>query len=256
MDLRSIPEGLKFELDFDNLAYSLYTASPGVIKAFNYTTGMATVQMSVRIKSIENGFVKYLDPPLIENVPVVLPASVGGGLFLTVPVNVDDPCLLVFGQRGIDNVVELGGIQNPTDTDLPLTTRIRHHDMTDAICIVGLGLKPYVPANWQSDAVELRNDDRTTVVSVKDGSVNVTTPQVNVTSPAINVLGDNVTTFSKMVLTNNSTTGDLNTDTVRAAKYMYIQSGSAPTPAVSGQIYFNGSHFYGRIGTDWKQLDN
>lgn len=173
MDIRGAPDDFLDTIEFNDRMYSVYTASPGIIDSFDGK--LATVKMSVRIKSIENGVVKYLDPPLVTNVPVVLPASTGGGLFLTVPIKAGDPCLLVFGQRGIDNVVELGGMQNPVEPKgMELTARLRHHDMTDAICIPGLSLKPNAPASWATDAIEIRNSSKTVCLSVKTDKIYVT----------------------------------------------------------------------------------
>ncbi len=172
MDLRTIPDDMKEFISFDSMMYGINTASPGRIMSFDGK--LATVQMTVRIKILDNGVVRYLNPPLITNVPVVLPSSMGGGFFLTVPIVKDDPCLLIFSQRAIDNVVKLGGIQNPVDGPIPETTRIRHHDMTDAICIPGLTLEPNAPASWALDGIEIRNAAKTVCLSVKADKVYVT----------------------------------------------------------------------------------
>jgi hypothetical protein len=37
---------------------------------------------------------------------------------------------------------------------------------------------------------------------------------------------------------------------------MRLRAGTAPTSPNEGDIYFSGSHFYGRVGGVWKQLDN
>jgi len=169
MDLRGITDDFVPEIEFDDRMYGVYTASPGVIDSFDGK--VASVRMSVRLKYIEDGKVKFLDPPLITNVPVVLPSSMGAGVFLTVPVKKGDPCLLVFGQRGIDNVVERGGVQNPPDSDFALMTRIRHHDMTDAICIPGLSVKPAAPPAWAMDGIEMRNAAGTVSVKVTPASI-------------------------------------------------------------------------------------
>jgi hypothetical protein len=207
MDLRTIPEDMADEVAFDTFMYGVNTASPGRIESFDGVT--ATVQMTVRLKILDNGVVRFLDPPLITNVPVVLPSSVGGGLFLTIPIKKGDPCLLVFGQRGIDNVVELGGMQNPVDGGIPETTRIRHHDMTDAICIPGLSLKPNAPASWAADAIEIRNAAKTVCFSVKADKIYVTGD--------ISVTG------------NITTTGDVTAGTVSLKTHTHPQSGGGNT---------------------------
>jgi hypothetical protein len=169
MDLRGIPEDFINEVEFDDRMCGVFTASPGVIESFDGK--VATVKMSVRLKYIQDGKVKHLDPPLITNVPVVLPQSMGAGVYLTIPIKKGDPCLLVFGQRGIDNVVNMGGVQNPPDTGNALSSRIRHHDMSDAICIPGLCCKPSAPAAWATDGIEIRNAAGTASVKVTAATI-------------------------------------------------------------------------------------
>jgi hypothetical protein len=156
-------------LAVDSQLCGMFTASPGIITAFDGT--LATVKISIRMKVVRDGVVSYLDPPPITNVPVVLPSSMGAGVFLTIPIKSGDPCLLVFSQRGIDNVVEVGGVQNPPDTDFSVLSRIRHHDMADAICIPGLAVKPSAPTAWAVDGIELRNANSTVSLKVTPSGI-------------------------------------------------------------------------------------
>lgn len=164
MDLRGMSGELADMLAVDSQLCGMFTASPGIITAFDGT--LATVKISIRMKVVRDGVVSYIDPPPVTNVPVVLPQSTGAGVFLTVPIKSGDPCLLVFSQRGIDNVVEVGGVQNPPDTDFSVLSRIRHHDMVDAICIPGLCCKPNAPTSWAVDGIELRNTNSSVSVKV------------------------------------------------------------------------------------------
>ena len=187
MDTRGAPEDFIFTALFNDMMYGVNTCITGKIVSFDATKNLATVQPTVRSKFVQDGTVKYLDPPPIQNVPVVLPASVGGGLFVTVPIKENDPCLIVFAQRSIDNVVQLGGIQNPVDGDEPRITRLRHHDMTDAICIPSITLVPNAIANWSQTAIEIRNASKTVCVSVTPSTVNITSPTVTVNATTVNV---------------------------------------------------------------------
>ena len=187
MDTRGAPEDFLFTALFNDMMYGIHTCITGKIVSFDATKNLATVQPTVRSKFVQDGTVKYLDPPPIQNVPVVLPASVGGGLFITVPIKENDPCLIVFAQRSIDNVVQLGGIQNPVDGDEPRITRLRHHDMTDAICIPSITLVPNAIANWSQTAIEIRNASKTVCVSVTPSTVNITSPTVTVNATTVNV---------------------------------------------------------------------
>ena len=206
MDTRGAPEDFLFTALFNDMMYGIHTCITGKIVSFDATKNLATVQPTVRSKFVQEGTVKYLDPPPIQNVPVVLPASVGGGLFITVPIKENDPCLIVFAQRSIDNVVQLGGIQNPVDGDEPRITRLRHHDMTDAICIPSITLVPNAIANWSQTAIEIRNASKTVCVSVTPSTVNITSPTVNITSPTVNITSQTVTVNATTV---NVPSGDV-----------------------------------------------
>lgn len=202
MDIRGIKEDFSPTVEFNDRMYGIYTNSPGIIEYFDGK--LATVQISVRMKFIDNGVVKFLDPPLIPNVPVVLPCSVSEGVFITVPIKKGDPCMISFCQRGIDNVVQMGGIQNPPDADDSLFSRIRHHDMVDAICHPGLHCVPGVPPNWTMDGIEIRNREQTVYVRVKKdgieskgvwnhtGHLNVIEGNITATGNAQKTVGGNI----------------------------------------------------------------
>jgi hypothetical protein len=188
MDLRGMPDDFVPTVEFNDRMYGVYTASPGRITAFNGT--LATVQITVQFKTIKDGKVVYLDPPPVTNVPVVLPSSTGAGVFITVPIQIGDPCLLIFGQRGIDNVVNGDGKTTapPPDTQNALLSRIRHHDMADAICIPGLLCQHGAPANWNMSGIELRNASESVFVRVTAAAIQTQGPWTH-TGP-MNVQGD------------------------------------------------------------------
>ena len=100
------------------------TATPGVIVKYDATTGKADVQPSIREKYTDE---TKLDPPVITNVPVLLPRTSGGSL--TLPLAPGDPVLLVFAQRSIDRWASEGGLVDSGD--------VRHHSMSDAFAIPG-----------------------------------------------------------------------------------------------------------------------
>jgi hypothetical protein len=107
-------------------------------------------------------------------------------LFLTVPIKAGDQCLIVFSHRGIDRVVDDGGIQNPPDSQAPELSELRHHDMTDAICIPSLMCVPNAIADWADDAIEIRTEDGLTNISVKSDQVTV---QVGIVTMTVSAAG-------------------------------------------------------------------
>ncbi len=98
------------------------TAMPGIITA--YVAPRASVQPSVKIK-YEDGSIVV--PPVIPNVPIVLPRTAAGGV--TFPVAVGDSVLLIFSQRSIERWLSEGGLVEAGDA--------RMHSMSDAFAIPG-----------------------------------------------------------------------------------------------------------------------
>lgn len=180
MDKRVMPQEAEVREMVERLMSGLCTAIPGVIESFDASTCLATVQPAVRLKSVSFGgqspTVTYLDLPPVERVPVVLPHSTGAGLFITVPIIEGDQCLLVFAQRSIDNVVGYGGVQNPAEPSdgVPAWfTELRHHDMTDAICIPSLMCAPHAIGGWSQDGIVIRNKADTVNLKVAADGVSV-----------------------------------------------------------------------------------
>lgn len=140
-------------------------AQVGVIRAFDAATQTATVQIAMKqILSVNDDGIKILgDYPLIAQCPVMFPC--GGGFTLTFPVNDGDECLLVFGDRGIDNWLVSGNGQQPASP--------RTHDINDAIAIVGIKSNPRAIDGVSTTAATLRTDDGTSFVEVSPTGVHV-----------------------------------------------------------------------------------
>lgn len=107
---------------------NVHTALPGQVLAYDYTTQKATIQPTLN-KVWNDGNINQL--PVLENVPVIFPAS--GGASLTFPVNPGDTCLITFIERSMDQWLTTGGLVNPQDP--------RKFDLSDAVAI--MGLKPF-----------------------------------------------------------------------------------------------------------------
>ncbi len=97
----------------------------GQISQFDGTKRLAQVQiLSQRV--LPDGTVKSY--PLLINCPVF--TLQGGGGSIQFPIAIGDQCLLLFNDRRLDEWIQNGGQQPPGDG--------RMHDMSDAICLVGL----------------------------------------------------------------------------------------------------------------------
>lgn len=98
----------------------MHTAMPG--KIVSYSGGMVSVRPSLRYKTPQG---KYMQYPVISNVPIVVPH--GGSASIAVPVKPGDDCLIIVSEQAIDEWVS--GAED--DTQLKF-------DLTNAICIPGL----------------------------------------------------------------------------------------------------------------------
>jgi hypothetical protein len=177
MDKRGLTPALEQKTAFSRMALGLHTAIPGIIEAWDTTRNLATIRPAVQMKTLVAGKVAYLNLPAIENVPACLPHSSAGGLYLTVPIKVGDACLIIFGQRAIDNVVTFGvpnGPQPPLEGDNPRTSELRHHDLSDAMFIPNLILVPTAIPNWCQDGIEIRNTAGTVKLTVKADAIYIT----------------------------------------------------------------------------------
>ena len=111
----------------DEDLYKVNTCIPGIVDSFNATD--KTVNVIPAIKRVDkDGEVVTL--PIIEDVPIAYMQAKNG--IISIPIEKDDPVLIVFSQRAIDKWKNDGGIVDPTEV-IP-----RRHNMSDAIAIPGI----------------------------------------------------------------------------------------------------------------------
>ena len=118
----SLTEVWQQMLDAHSMA--LNTALPGEVVKYDADTGKAEVRALIRMKYTDG---TILTPPVIPNVPILLPRTQGASL--TLPIAPGDPVLLVFAQRSIDRWLSEGGEVDAGDA--------RTHAMSDAFAIPG-----------------------------------------------------------------------------------------------------------------------
>lgn len=157
------PEDLQ-QQKFERMLGNLRTATPGIVKEVDLSKQTVTVQLAIQGKIVDQtGTAKWVNMPLITDVPIVWPRA--GGFALTFPVAPGDECLVVFGERCIDSWWQSGGVQKPIDD--------RQHDLSDAFAILGPTSQPRKLADVQSNAVELRTESRSDYISLKNGSLDI-----------------------------------------------------------------------------------
>lgn len=110
-----------------------------------------------------NGQVKYMDLPVLEDVPIQMPRA--GGWIITLPVKPGDECMVIFQDLCIDGWWFRGGIQNWND--------LRRHDLSDAIAIFSPWSQPNAISNYLMDGIELRSVDGSTKITIKQGKISI-----------------------------------------------------------------------------------
>lgn len=142
----------------------LHTAMPGIVETFDAEKQLATIQPAIRrIFVTRDGDKEILVPsdlPILINVPVIFPR--GGGFSLTFPVKKGDECLLIFCERSIDNWHETGKVKVPGAR--------RFHSLSDATAFVGLSSIPNKVPNYDPTNTEIKKDDGTVSIKLKDNS--------------------------------------------------------------------------------------
>lgn len=104
---------------------SIRVSMPATIEEYDFKTQKASVKIDMQ-ELYDND--TAIDYPVLTNVPVIFPRS--GGASLTMPVIRGDTCLVFFLDRDITSWLlgANGGIANSQ----------RHHDLNDAVAIMGL----------------------------------------------------------------------------------------------------------------------
>lgn len=167
---------------FEGWQSGLWTALPGIVQSFDAANETVEVQPSIQariaiqatweqMKKQGDAFPWVTLPKLID-VPVMWTG--GGGFTLTYPITQGDEALVVFASRCIDAWAKLGGVQVQTD--------YRMHDLSDGFAFVGVRSKPRALSGISLNSAQLRSDDGSHYIEVKNGQVNVvTTGDSNVT---------------------------------------------------------------------------
>jgi len=194
MDTTFAPEVAQQREILDRAMSGLNTSIPGTIISFNGKS-LVTVKPSIlRVNEID-GVKTYQEYPPIENVPIIIPYVPVAGFAMTLPIRPGDPCLIVFSQRAIDNWNDKGGIQTPELSG----SGVRHHSLTDGIAIIGLHPTVNALSDWFADGLELRNRDRTTRLSLKDGEITIVSGTNTITidqTGTITTVSDTSTTIT------------------------------------------------------------
>jgi hypothetical protein len=148
----------------ENFSTNLRVAAPGIIQSFDPTDQTVTIQVAIREKITNSDLTQqWIEIPLLLDVPIVIPSA--GNYALTLPINLGDECLVVFGDMCIDAWFSSGGIQNQMEK--------RRHDLSDAFAILGVRSQPNKIANYSTDSAQLRSLDGSDYISLNTNGIDM-----------------------------------------------------------------------------------
>lgn len=160
-------------LNFWKRAFLLNTAIPAIVDEFDVATQRVAATPAIQAKYVTPEMeVKYINYPKITNIPLALIKC--PGLKITCPVKKGQNCTLIFSQRSIDNFLLDGQIHAPFDGNNPQYCSIRCMDLTDAMCFPGIITNPEAISDYNNNAIEIRNDDGTTKITVSENDLQFT----------------------------------------------------------------------------------
>lgn len=164
-------------LDARATSIKLRVASPGIIRSFDPVEQTVTVQLALREKLNLDGNEKWVDIPLLVDVPIVIPRA--GGYCLTLPVAPGDECLVIFGDCCMDAWWQSGGVQNQIDC--------RRHDLSDGFAILGCWSQPRTVPNYSTTSTQLRNESGSAYVEIAGDNINIKGGLVNIQGGEVHI---------------------------------------------------------------------
>ena len=236
-DYSVLSKAQEFEVQFRRFAANLRVCMPGVIESFDAGTQRARVIPGVRMKTVLGQEVRYVDLPVVEEVPIMIPSA--GGFAVTLPIKSGDPCVLMFADRDIENFLISGKPENPGKAQGEETTAPRSHHLTDAICFPGIIADPQVLPDYALDAIEMRDAPGENKIRLTSSGIEILTSgklKIDASGVEVKASGDfkidanNVTLDSSMKLSGGTFT-DKNNVNSTSHTHTYVDSvGSAATP--------------------------
>lgn len=234
--------GIEFNMQFDRKAADIHTSIPAIIQSVDYANQVVSAIPAIQIKIVDPNtkLVRYINRPLITNIPMALSWSEGLGLGTTMPYKAGDKCTLFFAERALDNFLITGEISPPADGPTPETCTIRCFDETDAMCFPGIITKAKIP-NYSPDAVEIRNADKSSLFSLSNTGLTLKQGEVSIvlSGGKIKITGDVEHTGNEKIIGeiqhtgNQTTSGDVVAGGISLTghTHKYNPGPGSPTPS-------------------------
>ena len=132
--------------ELDGFGLDLRVAAPGIIRSVDYARQTCTVQLAIRERMNRGGVLAWAEIPILPDVPFFVYS--GGGYCLTLPIQPDDDCLVVFGDNCMDAWWQNGGVQNQVE-------------------------KPHVVSGYSGGAAQMRNTAGDAYIEISGSSINI-----------------------------------------------------------------------------------
>ena len=185
-----------FDKLIDKLSKDIHVALPAILTEIDYEKQTCKAQAVIR-EFIDN---EYVELPEFMDIPFFILS--GGDYSITMPIQKDDECLIVFADSCIDSWWQSGGIQNPIE--------LRNHDLSDCFALVGfrsqdkkledfdsesfqIRRKDKIPVKISEEAITLTNED--CEIKIEDDNINLSSKncEVKIDKDEINISkGENV----------------------------------------------------------------
>ncbi len=156
-----------FQAYTQELMTTLNCHQVGQIQSFDAATQTATVRIMMQrqiFNQPQTAGEQLQLTPLTIDYPVLVDCPVfvygGGGRVLTIPVKEGDSCLVLFNDRDIGSWFSTGSASKPET--------LRTHSLADGLVLVGFRNLQNPVEDFSEDAVELRNDDEGSKISLDD----------------------------------------------------------------------------------------
>lgn len=178
-----------FHMMKDQIMNSIRVAMPATIESFDASNQTATVKPNINDRIVnKEGKGEWVTLPLIMDVPVQI--SQCKDYAITLPIQSGDPCMLVFQDSCIDAFIQSGNDSTQVE--------IRHHDLSDAVAIVGVSpltsvIQDYDPDNLvikhKNEEINIKLSKDNIELKYKNSTIDMSESEIKLTSDVVDVNG-------------------------------------------------------------------
>lgn len=173
----------------DQILNSIRVAMPATIESFDHSNQTATVKPCINDRIVnKDGKSEWTPLPLIMDVPVQV--SQCKDYAITFPIQSGDPCMLIFQDKCIDAFMQSGNDS--------VQAEIRHHDLSDAIAIIGISpsnnlIKDYDSENLvirhKEDPINIKLSKNNMEMNYKSSKIDLNDTEIKLTASVVDVNG-------------------------------------------------------------------